>query len=160
MPLTQFNDNGNLKNLDMKNLIITFSIFCSAFVFAQKSNNYIEISYSSICCGTPSTNPVMTYINEFQKKNKTKALEVLQQPGLGREGEFNLYISTDQLSKIQKTRFLKGLQSAISSQNDKRNQSSDGIVNFDGSKMVTKADLTKIKNLIIYKNNFKLNKEK
>ena len=144
----------------MKNLILTLSIFCCTFVFAQKSQNYIEISYSSICCGTPSTSPIITYINEFQKKNKIKNVEILQQQGLGREGEFNLYISTDQFSKIQKTNFLKGLQSAISSQNHRRNQNSDGIVNFDRSKTVTKADLTKIKNLIIYKNNLKLNKEK
>jgi hypothetical protein len=135
----------------MKNLIITFSIFCSTFVFAQKNQNYIEIGYSSICCGTPSTDSVMNYVNQFQKKNKTKTFEILRQPGLGREGEFNLYIATDHLSKTKKAKFIIGLQSAISSQNNKRNQNSDGIVNFEGTKMVTKADLIKIKNLTIYK---------
>ncbi len=144
----------------MKNLILTFSIICSTFVFAQKNQNYVEVSYGSICCGTPSTNPVMGYISDFQKKNKTKTFEILRQSGLGREGEFNLYISTDHLSKTQKNSFLKGLQSAISSQNTRRNQNSDGIVNFEKSKIVTKADLAKIENLIIYKNNLKLNKEK
>jgi len=135
----------------MKNLIITFSIFCCTFAFAQKGQNYIEISYSSICCGTPSTNPVMTYVKQFQMKNKTKAFEIFRQSGLGREGEFNLYIGTDQLSNTKKTKFITGLQSAISSQNTKRNESSDGYVNFEDSKMVTKEDLAKIKNLIIYK---------
>jgi len=135
----------------MKNIIISFSIFCSTFVFAQKYQKYVEISYGSICCGTPSTNPVMTYINDFQKKNNTKAFEILRQSGLGREGEFNLYVSTDQLSKIKKTKFINGLQSAIVSQNRKRNESSDGIVNFEADKMITKTDLTKIKNLTIYK---------
>ncbi|MCU7616984.1 hypothetical protein NZ698_07225 [Chryseobacterium sp. PBS4-4] len=135
----------------MKNLIFIFSIFCCTFVSAQKNQNYIEIGYSSICCGTPSTDPVMNYVNQFQKKNKTKNFEILRQSGLGREGEFNLYIGTDQLSKTQKVNFKKGLQSAITAQNTKRNQNSDGIVNFEGTKMVTKADLSKIKNLIIYK---------
>ena len=140
----------------MKNLILTLSIFCSTFVFAQKNENYIEIGYSSICCGTPSTDPVINYINQFQKKYKTKPFEILQQQGLGREGEFNLYISTSQLSQSQKTNFVKGLQSAISSQNIKRKENSDGTVNFQETKTVTKKDLAKIKNLIIYKNNSKL----
>lgn len=140
----------------MKNLILTLSIFCCTFVLAQKNENYVEIGYSSICCGTPSTDPVMNYVNQFHKKYKTKPFEILQQPGLGREGEFNLYISTSQLSKTQKTSFIKGLQSAISSQNTERKENSDGTVNFQETKMVTKGDLAKIKNLIIYKNNFKL----
>lgn len=140
----------------MKNLILTLSIFCSTFVFAQKNENYIEIGYSSICCGTPSTDPVINYINQFQKKYKTKPFEILQQQGLGREGEFNLYISTSQLSQSQKTNFVKGLQSAISSQNIKRKENSDGTVNFQETKTVAKKDLAKIKNLIIYKNNSKL----
>jgi len=140
----------------MKNLILTLSIFCCTFVFAQKNENYIEIGYSSICCGTPSTDPVINYINQFQKKNKTKPFEILQHQGLGREGEFNLYISTSQLSQSQKTNFVKGLQSAISSQNIKRKENSDGTVNFQETQTVTKGDLAKIKNLIIYKNNSKL----
>lgn len=144
----------------MKNLILTLSIFCCTFVFAQKNDNYVEIGYASICCGTPSTDPVMNYVSQFQKKNKTKSFEILKQPGLGREGEFNLYISTSQLSQTQKTNFIKGLQSAISSQNTKRKENSDGMVNFQETKMVTKGDLAKIKNLIIYKNNLNLNKEK
>ncbi|WP_228453659.1 hypothetical protein [Chryseobacterium aquaeductus] len=113
----------------------------------------MQISYSSICCGTPSTDPVMNYLSQFQKKNKTKSFEILQQSGLGREGEFNLYVGYDQLSKTQKTSFIKGLQTAINSQNTKRNQSSDGLVNFTSSKIVTKADLASIKNLTLYKNN-------
>lgn len=139
----------------MKKSIISFAIFCCSFVFAQKGQNFLEIGYASICCGTPSTDPVMKYIADFQKKNKTKDFEILQQPGLGREGEFNLFIGTDKLSKIQKANFTKGLLSAITSQNSKRNENSDGIVNFEASKKVTKADLLKIKNLIIYKNNLK-----
>lgn len=135
----------------MKNLIVTLSIFCSTFIFAQKNQNYVQISYSSICCGTPSTAPVMNYLSQFQKKNKTNALEVLQQSGLGREGEFNLYIGFDKLSKTQKTKLINGLNTAISVQNNKRNQNSDGIVHFEPNKTIAKTDLALIKNLTIYK---------
>ena len=135
----------------MKQLILVFFIFSSIFFFAQKNQNYLQIGYASICCGTPSTIPVTNYVKQYQKKNKTKAFEILQQQGMGMEGEFNLYISTDQLAKSQKTNFIKGLHSAIAAQNTRRNQNSDGIVNFEASQVVKKADLLKIKNLIIYK---------
>lgn len=137
----------------MKNLILSLSIFCSTFVFAQKSQNYVQISYSSICCGTPSTAPVTNYLSQFQKKSKIKTFEILKQSGLGREGEFNLYVGIDQLSKIQKTKFIKGLQEAVSLQNTKRNDGSDGYVNFEPATIVTKKNLASIKNLTIYKNN-------
>ncbi|WP_228432135.1 hypothetical protein [Chryseobacterium shigense] len=113
--------------------------------------NYIQISYGSICCGTPSTKPVTDYLKKFEKSNRIKSFEVLRQGGLGREGEFNLYIGTDRLGKKQKTAFVKGLESAVALQNKNRKKDSDGTVSFDSSVIVGKSDLTKIKNLTIYK---------
>lgn len=130
----------------MKKTVFALALVCSSFIFAQKSKSYVEISYASICCGTPSTAPVMTYLSQFQKKNKIKSLEILKQPGLGREGEFNLYIGLDGFSKSQKTSFVKGLETAILKQNTARNTSSDGIVNFESSKIITQAEV-KNKNL-------------
>lgn len=121
------------------------------FFFSQKSMSYLQISYGSICCGTPSTKPVTDYIKKFEKSNHLKAFEVLKQGGLGREGEFNLYIGIDRLGKKKKSTFIKGLQSAIASQNKKRKQDSDGTVNFDPAATVYKSDLSNIKNLTIYK---------
>ncbi|MDH6254310.1 hypothetical protein M2347_004037 [Chryseobacterium sp. H1D6B] len=135
----------------MKKLLSILGIFCFAFFFSQKNQNYLQIGYSSICCGTPSKDPVIKYLAQFQKKNKIKNLEILQQGGLGREGEFNLYIGIDALSKTQKGTFIKGLQSAIDAQNKTRQQNSDGLVNLDVSTMVTKADLANKKNVTIYK---------
>lgn len=137
----------------MKKTAVIFSIFCSTFFFSQKNQNYLQIGYASICCGTPSTDPVMNYVKKFQKKNKIKPLEIYKQSGLGREGEFNLYIGIDKLSKAQKSNFIKGLQAAIGSQNGKRNQSRDGIVNFEEATLITKEDLAKARNLTLYKNN-------
>lgn len=104
-----------------------------------------------MCCGTPSTKPVTDYLKKFEKSNRLRTFEILQQGGLGREGEFNLYIGTDQLGKKQKTAFLKGLQSVIVSQNKTRNQNSDGTVDFNPLVTLQKSDLTEIKNLTIYK---------
>ncbi|KFE98116.1 hypothetical protein IX39_17120 [Chryseobacterium formosense] len=134
----------------MKKIFLVFGVFVSTFFFAQKSENFYEISYNSICCGPPSTAPVMNYVETFQSKNKRKAIEIFRQSGLGREGEFKLFIGIDALSKSQRSKFLKGLETAVNSQNNAKNQNSDGIVNFS-SQPVKKENLKQINNLTIYK---------
>ncbi|MBT2622365.1 MULTISPECIES: hypothetical protein [Chryseobacterium] len=135
----------------MKKTAILLSIFCFTFFFSQKNQNYLQVGYASICCGTPSEQPVINYISQFQKKNKTKPFEIYRQSGLGREGEFNLYIGIDALSKTKKSNFISGLKTAVSLQNMKKNKSSEGNVNFDETQILTKADLANSRNLTIYK---------
>ncbi|REC54996.1 hypothetical protein DRF62_07710 [Chryseobacterium piscium] len=133
----------------MKKLFLTIAVFSCAFFFAQKSENYIEIGYNSICCGTPSTAPVMNYINSFQGKKNT--LEIYRQSGLGREGEYKLFIGIDALSKSKKAKFIKGLEATINSQNKSRNENSDGIVDFNSRTIIKKEKLSTLNNLTIYK---------
>ncbi|MDR2236149.1 MAG: hypothetical protein LBE92_08495 [Chryseobacterium sp.] len=135
----------------MKKLLIISSLLFFAFFSAQKNLSYIEIGYSSICCGPPSTDPVLNYLKEFARKNQSKSFEVLTQRGLGREGEFNLYVGIDGLGKKQKRLLMKGLSSIITAQNNKRDEGRDGFVNFDKAITVNKDDLINRKNLIIYK---------
>jgi len=135
----------------MKKIIVLAGIFSFSLFCAQKGDNYLQLRYGSICCGTPSTAPVDRYITQFKKKNKIKNLEVYRQSGLGREGEFNLYIGTDQLTKKQKTAFVKGLKSAVEAQNNARQKNHDGTVGFEETEMVKKADLANARNLTIYK---------
>ncbi|MET3537496.1 hypothetical protein [Chryseobacterium limigenitum] len=135
----------------MKKILLIAGIFSFSFFWAQKSENYLQIRYGSICCGTPSTDPVMNYVKQFQKKNKIKNLEIYKQSGLGREGEFHLYIGTDSFSKKQALAFTKGLQSAIETQNNARKKNHDGTVGFDETQTVKKTDLSNARNLTIYK---------
>lgn len=72
----------------------------------------------------------MNFINQFQKKNKIKNFEVYKQSGLGREGEFNIYIGTDTFSRTQKTKFVEGLKAAINTQNQMKRPNRDGNVSF------------------------------
>ncbi|ROI00121.1 hypothetical protein [Chryseobacterium daecheongense] len=135
----------------MKKIVLTLSVLCFSFFYSQKNQNYLEVSYGSICCGPPSDVPVMNYITQFQKKNKLKAFEIYEQSGLGREGEFSFYIGIDKLSKTQKSNFIKGLKAVVKAQNDKRNESRDGIVYFEESAPVTQSDLSKKTNITLYK---------
>ncbi|WP_210150581.1 hypothetical protein [Chryseobacterium scophthalmum] len=133
----------------MKKLFLTIAVFSCAFFFAQKSENYIEISYNSICCGTPSSAPVMNYINSFQ--GKKNILEIYRQSRLGREGEYKLFIGIDALSKSKKAKFIKGLETTVNSQNKSRNENSDGIVDFNSRTIIKKEKLSTLNNLTIYK---------
>lgn len=146
----------------MKKVLATLGLFSSVLFLAQKSENYLQVGYASVCCGTPSDQPVMDYLAQFKNKNKVKNLEVYKKSGLGREGEYNLYIGTDGLSATQKTAFIKGLKSTVSSQNKVRKSESTGMVNFDERETVKKADLMNARNLTLIstQKQLKLNKEK
>lgn len=132
----------------MKKIILTLALSSFTFVFAQKSENYLKLSYNSICCGTPSTAPVMTYIEKFQGKSKAKNIEIFRQSGLGREGEFALYLGIDALPKSRRTKFVKGLETTVNSQNNSKKKNSDGTVYFSSTELVKKGDLIQLKNLI------------
>ncbi|MDQ0594708.1 hypothetical protein QFZ37_003077 [Chryseobacterium ginsenosidimutans] len=136
----------------MKKIAIIIGLFSFTFFFSQNNENYLQIGYHSMCCGTPSADPVMNYVNQFKKKSKVKNFEVYRQSGLGREGEFNLYVGTDGFSKTQKSKFISGLRATVNSQNSKRKTNSDGTVTFDETGMVKKADLSNARNLTLLKN--------
>lgn len=135
----------------MKKIILAAALFCFTFIFSQKNQNYLEISYGSVCCGPLSEKPVIIFLKEFKKKNQIRSLEILMQKGLGREGEFNLYVGTDFLTTNQRSRLVRGITAAVSNQNNNRKSENNGNVNFDPATIVRQQDLIKEKNLTIYK---------
>ncbi|MDR4951128.1 hypothetical protein REB14_02885 [Chryseobacterium sp. ES2] len=135
----------------MKKIIITTALFAFTFFYSQKNQNYLEISYRSVCCGPASDKPVMSFLKEFKNKSQIKSMEVLIQKGMGREGEFTLYVGTDFLTKNQKKRLIRGLTATVSNQNNNKKSQSTGNVSFDSTAVVTQSDLTDVKNLTIYK---------
>lgn len=135
----------------MKKIIITTALLAFTFFYAQKNQNYLEISYGSVCCGPASDKPVMSFLKEFKNKSQIKSLEVLIQKGMGREGEYTLYVGTDFLTKNQKKRLIRGLTATVSNQNNNKKSQSTGNVSFDSTAVVTQSDLTDVKNLTIYK---------
>lgn len=135
----------------MKKILLTIGLFSTVLFFAQKNENYFVVGYHSICCGTPSDKPMMDFINTFRTKNKIKNFEVYRQNGLGREGEFNLYIGTDTFSKTQKTQFVNGLKAVIEAQNRMKKPNRDGDVSFNETEIIKKADLSNARNLTLIK---------
>ncbi|MCE4067068.1 hypothetical protein LXM63_18350 [Chryseobacterium gleum] len=135
----------------MKKILVLTALLTTAFFYSQKNQNYLEISYGSVCCGPPSDKPVISFLKEFKNKSQIKSLEILIQKGMGREGEYTLYIGTDYLTKNQKKRLVRGLTATISNQNNNKKSQSIGNVFFDSTTFVSQSDLKNVKNLTIYK---------
>jgi len=125
-------------------LIIIALVFNPVIAFSQTNKNYIIVSYSSICCGTPSEKPIMDYVKNFEKKNKLKPFEIFVEYGLGKEGEHDFYIGTDTLSAKLIKSFLDGLNITATNQNKKRSENADGYVNVD-NKLTSNSTLENIK---------------
>lgn len=135
----------------MKKVLSAATLLCSILFFSQKNQNYLKISYGSVCCGPASEKPIISYLKEFKRKNQIRSLEILMQKGLGKEGEFTVYVGTDFLSINQKSRLIRGLNAAVSNQNNNRKQESNGMVYFDSADIAHHQDLVNAKNLTIYK---------
>ncbi|MBE4948346.1 hypothetical protein [Chryseobacterium culicis] len=135
----------------MKKLIVTSALFAFAFFYSQKNQNYLQISYGSVCCGPASDKPVMSFLKEFKNKSQIKSMEILMQKGRGREGEYTLYVGTDFLTKNQKKRLIRGLTATVSNQNNSKKSQNVGNVFFDSTAVVTQSELSDVKNLTIYK---------
>ncbi|MFC6267800.1 hypothetical protein [Frigoriflavimonas asaccharolytica] len=128
----------------MKKLIILCLILMLSFSYGQKNLKYIEVGFSSICCGTPSSQPIIDYIKNFQKQNKLKNFEIWKESGLGYEGEYALYIGIDQLNKRKKALFLTELKSISETFNKNRNNNHDGYINI-GEVLISKESIIKNK---------------
>lgn len=95
------------------------------------NTSVVVLDYNSVCCGPPSEMPVVNFIQNFVKANKTAKPVVYKKSGLGREGEFKLYIMLNGFNPMSVKPFLAGLQKTVSDQNNSRNKSSDGTINFN-----------------------------
>lgn len=73
------------------------------------------------------------------------------QKGLGREGEFELYVGTDFLTINQRKRLVRGLTASVSNQNNNKKSQNIGNINFDPADIAHQEDLMNAKNLTIYK---------
>ena len=76
------------------------------------------ISFNSICCGTPSSDFLNTFLKDFNKQNKV-VLKAWHVGSCGREGEFKIMISALKLKKRKIIKFKMALQNLIPNQNNK-----------------------------------------
>lgn len=129
--------------LHLKFIFLTLA-FIPCLTFSQTNKNYIAISYSSICCGTPSEKPVMDFVKKTEKKLKLKPFEIFIENGLGKEGEHIFYIATDNLNANQLKSFWNDLKLTASNQNKLSSKNEKGSVNVE-DKLISNATLKSIK---------------
>ncbi len=95
----------------------------------------VAVSFNSICCGTPSSDFLKTFIVQFNQKNNTKISAHIA-AGCGKEGEFTvLFNMTENDAANQKfTTELSSLVAKTNDQNKKASTSSGGIALVENAK--------------------------
>lgn len=112
----------------MKNTFLLLFTLLFSYSFAQTNKKYVRIDFNSICCGPPSDQIILDYLGNFQKQNKLGDFEMWKETGLGREGEYALFIGLDQLNCTNKKKFISGLEKVAAHFEAKRNKNQDGII--------------------------------
>ena len=129
----------------MKKLLLFSFPLLFAISFAQKNEKFVRIDFSSICCGPPSDQPLINYLEEFRQKNKLKDFEIWLETGLGDEGEYALYIGVDRLNPKKENTFISGIKSIVNDFESSRNINQDGNIRFHDD-LVKKDELSKKQN--------------
>lgn len=129
----------------MKKLLLFSFPLLFAISFAQKNEKFVRIDFSSICCGPPSDQPLINYLEEFRQKNKLKDFEIWLETGLGDEGEYALYIGVDRLNPKKENTFISGIKSIVNDFESSRNINQDGNIRFHDD-LVKKDELIKKQN--------------
>jgi hypothetical protein len=125
-------------------LTLSSLLLIPIFAFSQTNKNYIQVGYSSICCGTPDSKTVVDFVITFENENKLKPFEIYIERGLGKEGEYAFYIGTDNLDSLLLNSFWEGLKMTATNQNKERSKNGDGYVNVD-DKLTSDSTLKTIK---------------
>lgn len=81
-------------------------------------NYQVEVSFTSKCCGTASSDFLHFFVDTFNKKNKIQ-VAAWQWGGCGKEGENLVLFSTNNLSSKTAKKFLNALKKLIPQQNEK-----------------------------------------
>ena len=129
----------------MKKLLLFSFPLLFAISFAQKNEKFVRIDFSSICCGPPSDQPLINYLEEFRQKNKLKDFEIWLETGLGDEGDYALYIGVDRLNPKKENTFISGIKSIVNDFESSRNINQDGNIRFHDD-LVKKDELIKKQN--------------
>src|SRR5882757_6138381 len=106
----------------MKNIFCSIVILLlSVNLYAQKRSTYpLAIMFNSMCCGVPDSKPLFDAVIYFKRKNKiNKKLHYVHIGPLGKEGEYMIAFSLAELTKKQKTAFIKEIKKVVPSMKDK-----------------------------------------
>lgn len=111
-----------------KLLILGAFLFFNNYNYAQKSNSYFAIAFSSICCGTPDEKPIFDCIKSFKTKFKIKEIKYFTINNLGDEGEHEYLFDFTSISKKDKNILIQDLTLLIKEITSQRNNNHDGYI--------------------------------
>jgi hypothetical protein len=123
-----------------KLLLFVFTIaFFTIAVSAQKKITYpVVVSFNSICCGVPDNAPVMQLIKTFKRQNRIRSISVDRIGPMGREGEYYLAFRLKEMSRSQKTKFIRELKRIVPTMTDK------GSADVKENMLIDKNDISRV----------------
>lgn len=121
----------------MKKLLLsTFTIAVFTAATAQKISAYpVVVSFNSMCCGVPNSNPLKQFINTFKKNHRITQITIDSIGPMGKEGEYYLAFKLKEFNNTQKLKFIQQLKKSGPLMDDR------GSVEIKENVVVNKADL-------------------
>ena len=118
-----------------KIIILTLLSFITFSGIAQINKYRVVVKFGSMCCGVPSSKPLLDYITVFKKKNKIKKISCDSIGPMGREGEYDMAFSLKELKKKQIDLFVKEVTALATTMKEQ------GYVNVEENVVIDKASL-------------------
>jgi len=104
---------------------------------AQSTKNYrVAVAFRSICCGVPNSEPLLNYIKDFKATEKVKKMIRYDHIGpLGKEGEYSMGFSLEELCRRDRKKFIAGLKVIVPTLKDKGTASVEENYMLDASSL-------------------------
>lgn len=101
------------------------------------------VKFNSQCCGVPNSSPILKYITSYKKKNKIKSITYYLISPMGREGEYYMVFSLNELNKTQKDLFTKQIGYTAKSMKDKGSCTTEQQMVIDKESLSSQTTITK-----------------
>lgn len=116
-------------------LVVSGTVSEARIPFTDSITYPVMIRFQSFCCGVPSEIPLRKCIIQFRKKYRIKSIKAWKYAPMGREGEYDLAFPLTEMTRTQKSQFIKKLQAVVPRMKDK------GSARLELNYMVVKEDL-------------------
>jgi len=95
-------------------LVLVILVLSGCWGYSQKlpaDTSYpLCLQFVSHCCGVPSEAPVKEYIDSFKLNQHIPEIKAIHIGPLGREGEYRIVFTLNELNDTQKAAFISGLK--------------------------------------------------
>ena len=103
------------------------------------------VKFESICCGVPDASPLEKAIQSFKKSNNVNTIAATKIAPMGREGEYHIGFTLNELTRNQQNKFIKKIKSTAAKMKDKGQATCELdviVANADQASSVSRTKIT------------------